>query len=160
MATVADVREIKRRCLELMETAADLYFATVDSTVDNGFPFIRCMFNWRCASRFPSLVPLFRGHGEDLLVYLGANTSSVKVRQLRGNGRAAVYYCQPERFRGLLLQGVVESVDDAAFKKTVWQPGWEMYYPQGPADPDFAVLRLVPVRARGWWEGGPFDITI
>jgi len=157
MTTATEIREIKHRCLELMSRVNDLYFSTVDG---NGFPFVRCMFNLRCAARFPGLVELFRGHDEDLAVYLGTNTSSAKVRQLRADNRAAVYYCEPERFRGLMLQGVVTAVEDEAFKKALWQPGWEMYYPQGPTDPDFTVLRLSPVRARGWWEGGPFDIAV
>jgi len=155
--TAAEVRAAKRRCLELMSRATDLVFTTVDA---GGFPFMRCMFNLRCAARFPGLATVFRQHDEDLVVYLGTNTSSVKVRQLRRDARAAVYYCEPERFRGVLLQGIVETVEDEAFKRVLWQPGWEMYYPQGPADPDFTVLRLSPTRARGWWEGGPFDITM
>lgn len=148
--------EIRTSCLELMRQVPDLYFTTVD---EEGFPHTRCIFNLRCAGRFPGLQAVFAGHDHDLMTYLGTNTSSVKVRHIRSNPRVAAYYCDPASFHGVMLSGRVEIVDDPALKRSLWQEGWEMYYRQGPDDPDFAVLRLLPVRVRGW-RRGPIDFTL
>jgi general stress protein 26 len=144
-----DSLEMKARCLELMRQAADVYFSTVD---DDGFPHTRCLFNLRCASRFPGLQSVFAGHDRDLMTYLGTNTSSAKMRHIRANPRVAIYYCEPASFHGVMLSGQIEIVDEPAIRRSLWQKGWEMYYPQGPDDPDFTVLRLFPIRARGWWQ--------
>lgn len=39
----------------------------------------------RNEERFPSLSPLFRDHGEDLVVLLTTNASSAKVAEVRAN---------------------------------------------------------------------------
>jgi len=143
--------------LDLMESAEVVYLSTIDEA---GFPDTRAMFNLRRKSQFPSLAHLFVGHEEDLLIYLGANTSSRKIGHIRANPRAAVYYCDSTLFHGLLLQGNAELMEDPSIKAALWQPGWERYYPGGPEDPDYAVLRLVPIHAKGWWDNKPFDVYL
>jgi general stress protein 26 len=144
-------------CHELLQRVADAFLTTVD---EHGFPHTRCMFNLRCASRFPNLQTIFAAHPDDLMLYFGTNTSSLKLSQLRANPRVAAYYCEPDAFRGFMLSGCIEILDDLALKRALWQDNWHMYYPQGPQDPDFTVLRLFPARARGWWQGAPFDFAL
>jgi len=145
--------ELKQKCLELMETSEAAYLGTIDAS---GFPRIRAVNNLRRKEEFPGLVPFFQPHRDDFLVYILTNTSSNKMRQIRANPAVSIYYCQPREFHGLMLEGLVEVVEDAGFKRSLWQPGWEMYYPGGPEDPDYAVLRLRPLRASGWWETATF----
>ena len=140
--------QARQFALRLMEKSEAVYLSTVDGA---GCPHIRAMLNLRNVRQYPGFAALFAGHDDDLLVYLTTNTSSLKVEQIRANPAVAVYYCEPAEFHGLMLGGKVDIVDDPKLKEAVWQDGWEMYYPSGPADPDNTLLRLLPSVARGWF---------
>jgi len=135
--------ELKKFCVELMETADVLYFTTVDKS---GLPHTRAMFNLRNTKYFPSLSKLFKNHQNDLLVYLSTNTSSSKIEQIKQNPNICIYYCRavPKDFRGVMLSGKIEIVTDQKVKEDLWHDGWELYYPKGVEDEDFTVLRLLP----------------
>lgn len=59
-----------------------------------------------------------------------------------------------------MLAGDIEIVDDQKIKHALWNEGWEKYYPNGPDDPDYSVLRLFPKNVRGWLGWGTFEFTI
>jgi len=142
---------------EIMHSAEVVYLTTIDTY---GFPYTRAVFNLRNAEKFPSLAGLFEKHRDDLLIYLSTNTSSAKVGQLQANSKLSVYYCIPDNFYGLMLAGEVESVTDPEIKKTLWQNGWEMYFPAGTGDPDYTVLSLTPLLIRGWYGSEAFEIDM
>ncbi len=140
-----DRKDAERLSMELMELAEAAYVTTVDP---DGFPQTRAMFNLRRKEQFPGLVDLFKKHRDDFLVYFTTNTSSPKIAHINRNPKVAVYYCKPSEWRGLMLGGEMEILNDRAIKETIWQKGWEMYYPGGPHDPDHTVLRLLPLTAK------------
>jgi general stress protein 26 len=149
--------EAKRVGLELMALAEGAYVTTID---EDGFPQTRVMFNLRYKEQFPSLIEIFQGHEEDLLIYLTTNTSSAKISQIKANPAACVFYCNFKEFHSLMLAGKLEIVDDSEMKKALWQDGWEIYYPSGPDDPDYTVLRLSPIKAKGWFKDQAFGFSI
>jgi general stress protein 26 len=120
------------------------------------YPSLRALFNLRNPERFPSLVPYFVDKG--LTVYLGTNSSSAKLSQIAARPWVSVYYMVPDDFKGLMLAG--RAVPDPEARKAIWIDGWERYYPLGRDDPDYQVLRIEPIRARGWFEGRAFDVDL
>jgi general stress protein 26 len=142
-----DVPELKREAVLLAGRATGAYVSTVGS---DGYPRTRVMFNLRNRSQFPNLVPVFAGHDEDLLMYLGTNTSSAKIEEILKNPKACVYLCDYSQTIGMMFAGNLEVVDDARIRHALWTKGWEIYYPTGPDDPDYAVLRLLPKSVSGW----------
>ena len=150
-------QELKQQCLELMEASEAAYLGTLDAS---GSPQIRAVSNLRRKQEFPSLAPLFQDHTDDFLVYIATNTSSNKLRQVRANPAACVYYCVPSQFHGLMLEGLIEVADDLDLKRALWQPAWETFWTGGPADPDYIVLRLLPRRASGWWWDKTFEFSL
>lgn len=70
------------------------------------------------------------------------NTSSMRVRQYRENPKACVYFCDRRFFRGVMLRGTVEVLEDAESKTMIWREGDTMYYPGGVTDPDYCVLKF------------------
>jgi general stress protein 26 len=149
--------ELRDDCIELMETADGVYLTTVS---EDGYPRTRAMLNLRNRSQYPDQASLFAEHRGDLLVYFTTNTSSSKVSHIRANPKVCVYYCTPSQFKGLMLSGDIEIVDDPAIRGALWNDGWERYYPGGPDDPDHTVLRLFPRAAEGWWGSHRFAFTI
>ena len=131
----------------LMEVADRAYLTTIAA---DGFPHTRAILNLRNPSLYPSAAAVFAPHREDFLIYVTTNTSSLKVRQVIENPRGSVYYCHPTRYRGVLMVGRLRVVDDATLRRNLWVDGWEMYYPQGPNDPDHTILALEPHIVMGW----------
>jgi general stress protein 26 len=70
------------------------------------------------------------------------NTSSMRVAQYRQNPKACVYFYDKRFFRGVMLKGSMEVLDDAETKEMIWQDGDTMYYPGGVTDPDYCVLKF------------------
>lgn len=60
-----------------------------------------------------------------------------------------------------MLGGEVEIVASREIKESLWQEGWEMYYPGGVSDPDYAILCLRPVCAKYYHQldFGHIDFT-
>lgn len=80
--------------------------------------------------------------------YFTTNTSSLKVAQYRENEKACIYFCDRRFFRGVMLTGTVEVLEDAASKEMIWQEGDTMYYPKGVTDPDYCVLKFTAEKGR------------
>lgn len=76
------------------------------------------------------------------------NTSSMRVVQYRKNKNASIYFYDKRFFRGVMLTGTMEVLEDADSKQMIWQEGDTMYYPQGVTDPDYCVLKFTATRGR------------
>nr|WP_312427217.1 pyridoxamine 5'-phosphate oxidase family protein [Lacrimispora sp.] len=80
--------------------------------------------------------------------YFTTNTSSMRVNQFRSNPKACIYFCDKRFFRGVMLKGTMEVLEDAASKEMIWQEGDTMYYPKGVTDPDYSVLKFIAQTGR------------
>ncbi len=145
---------MKDRALALMDGAAAVYLATAEG----GRPRIRAMVNLRRRDLYPGAAAFCRGQG--FTVYFSTSLASGKVREIRANPAVAVYYCDPEKFHGVMLAGEMEVLCDAGLKETLWSDDWRIYWPAGPGDPDYVVLRLKPARAEGWRGTAPFHFGL
>ncbi|MHC4537336.1 MAG: pyridoxamine 5'-phosphate oxidase family protein [Planctomycetota bacterium] len=154
-------KELKEACLNLMETTDVMYLSTVGS---DGFPHTRIMSNLRNKKEYSGLVGVFEKHKDDFLVYMVTSKSSVKMKQIRANPKASVYLSfvssVPSEFQCLMLSGEIEEVADKQLKKQLWQDGWQMHWPGGADDPEFTVLMLKPVFARGGYKEAPFEFEL
>ncbi|MHC4585129.1 MAG: pyridoxamine 5'-phosphate oxidase family protein [Planctomycetota bacterium] len=154
-------KELKEACLNLMETTDVMYLSTVGS---DGFPHTRIMSNLRNKKEYSGLVEIFEQHKEDFLVYIVTSSSSIKMKQIRANPKVSVYLSfvssVPSEFQCLMLSGEIEEVADKQLKKQLWQDDWKMHWPGGADDPEFTVLKLSPVFARGGYKEAPFEIEL
>ncbi|MBU3877255.1 pyridoxamine 5'-phosphate oxidase family protein [Faecalicatena sp. AGMB00832] len=82
------------------------------------------------------------------VIYFHTNTSSMRVRQFRNNPKACLYFCDKRYFKGVMLTGTMEVLEDPACKEMLWQEGDTMYYPKGVTDPDYCVLRFTAQKGR------------
>jgi general stress protein 26 len=78
------------------------------------------------------------------------------MREILANPNGAAYFCDPSTFRGLMLAGRMEIVDDEACRQAYWRDEYRIYY-TGPDDPDWVIVRLVPDTAAGWNGTEPFS---
>lgn len=80
--------------------------------------------------------------------WFSTNTSSMRVAQYRRNPNASIYFCDKRFFRGIMLLGTMEVLEDAESKQMLWQEGDTMYYPKGVTDPDYCVLKFTTIKGR------------
>lgn len=74
--------------------------------------------------------------------YFTTNTSSRHTAQFRADSRACLYFCDKRFFRGVMLRGAVEVLEDASSRAMIWQEGDTRYYPLGVNDPDYLLPRV------------------
>ena len=94
------------------------------------------------------------------VIYFRTNTSSMRVQQYRKNPKACLYFCDKRFFKGVMLTGTMEVLEDPASKEMLWQEGDTMYYPEGVTDPDYCVLRFTAEQGRFYsnFSSENFDI--
>jgi general stress protein 26 len=81
-------------------------------------------------------------------IYFTTNTSSMRVRQYKESPNASVYFCDKRFFRGVMLKGTMEVLEDSDSKRMIWREGDTMYYPLGVSDPDYCVLKFTAQKGR------------
>lgn len=80
--------------------------------------------------------------------YFTTNTSSLRVAQYRENPNASIYFYDKRFFRGVMLIGRMEVLEDQASKEMIWREGDTRYYPAGVTDPDYCVLKFTAISGR------------
>jgi len=80
--------------------------------------------------------------------YFTSNTSSMRAAQYKENPNACIYFCDKRFFRGVMLKGTMEVLEDSDSKEMIWREGDTMYYPLGVKDPDYCVLHFTAKSGR------------
>ncbi len=76
------------------------------------------------------------------------------VAELRRDPAAVTTYRADDRFAWVALSGSAEIVEDAQAKRDHWLPELERWFPNGPEDPNVALVRLDATAAQWWTEHG------
>lgn len=138
------MRDAQKTIGNLIDKQSTAYISSVD---EDGFPNMKAML----APRIRDGITTF---------YFTTNTSSQKVAQFRENPKACIYFCDKRFYRGVMLKGTMEVLEDPESKEMIWQEGDTMYYPLGVTDPDYCVLKFTAVRGRYYanFKSESFDI--
>ena len=92
---------------------------------------------------YPNIKAMIKMENEGLnRIWFSTNTSSKRVGQLVQNPKVCVYFVDFEQWKGLMLVGDVEVLQDMESRQRLWREGFEKYYPLGVTDPDYTVLRF------------------
>ena len=118
------------------------FIASVDG---DGFPNIKAMLSPRKRNGIKE-------------IWFSTNTSSMRVAQYRENPKASVYFYDKRFFRGVMLKGTMEVLEDSATKEELWEPGDTMYYPKGVTDPDYCVLKFNARNGRYYANFEDFEV--
>ena len=92
--------------------------------------------------------------------YFTTNTSSMRVRHYRAHPQACLYFMDRRFFRGVMLKGTMEVLEDSWAKELIWQDGDTTYYPLGVTDPDYCVLRFTADAGRYYQNFGSEDFVV
>ena len=120
------MRDAQKTIGNIVDKQSTAFVGSVDA---DGFPNMKAMLAPRKREGIKAL-------------YFTTNTSSMRAAQYRSNPKACVYFCDKRFFRGVMLKGVMEVLEDAASKEMIWRDGDNMYYHEGVTDPDYCVLKF------------------
>ena len=126
------MRDAEKTIGNLIDKQGVSYIASIS---EDGFPNIKAM-----------LPPRKRIGIKEF--YFTTNTSSMRVAQYRKNPNASIYFCDKRFFRGVMLVGSMEVLEDSETKEMIWREVDTMYYPLGVTDPDYCVLKFVATSGR------------
>lgn len=138
------MRDAEKTIGSMIDKQRVCYISSVD---EDGFPNTKAMLRPRKRNGIKE-------------IYLSTNTSSLKVSSFRNNPKACLYFCDRRFFRGIMLKGTVEILEDQESKDMIWQFGDTMYYPKGKTDPDYCVIKFTSVCARCYSNFKSEDIEI
>ncbi|MDE6209561.1 MAG: pyridoxamine 5'-phosphate oxidase family protein [Lachnospiraceae bacterium] len=138
------MRDAEKTIGNMIDKQNICYISSVD---EDGFPNTKAMLKPRKRN----------GINE---IYLTTNTSSLKVKSFKNNSKACLYFCDRRFFRGIMLKGTVEILEDQESKDMIWQSGDEMYYPKGKTDPDYCVIKFTTISARYYSNYKSEDVEI
>lgn len=79
---------------------------------------------------------------DDMVVWLGTNINSNKVRQIRNDSRVTLYYAGPNGTGYVLIKGNAYIIDDSSKKRTYWKKEWEQFYSKDKAN--YTLIKVVP----------------
>ena len=126
------MRDVEKTIGNLIDKCSTSIISSVDS---EGFPNTKAMLKVRKRESIKQL-------------YFSTNTSSMRVSQYLKNAKACAYFYDKRFFRGVMLIGTMEVLQDEESRKSIWQVGDRMYYPKGVSDPDYSVLRFTAIKGR------------
>jgi len=72
----------------------------------------------------------------------------MRVSQYHSNPKACIYFFDKRFFRGVMLKGTMEVLEDAENKEMIWREGDTMYYSKGVTDPDYCVFKFTAQSGR------------
>lgn len=110
---------------EIMKTARYCALITLDS---NGRPQARTM------DPFPP--------EENMVVWLGTNPNSRKVREIRRHPRVSLYYFVRDDQAYVTISGTARIVSDAREKARYWKDEWKDFYP----DRNYLLIAVTPAK--------------
>lgn len=82
-----------------------------------------------------------------------------KDEELRVDPRACLAFAEPRDNTYLSLSGKAETVHDQERIKALWNGAAEIFWPDGPADPNIRLIRFHPERAE-YWDGASSTLVL
>ncbi|QHQ60763.1 pyridoxamine 5'-phosphate oxidase family protein [Anaerocolumna sedimenticola] len=127
--------QVKKDILKLVEESRDVI---VCSVTENGYPNAKSMF---------------KAKQEGLKTFwFSTNVSAARTGQWLKKPNACIYFLDSENIHGLMLTGQMKVYMDNETKQAFWKPGDERYYPLGPTDPDYCMLKFTATEGNYWGQ--------
>jgi len=111
---------------ELMETTRYCALITLDKS---GHPQVRTMDPF--------------SPNEDMVVWMGTNKNSRKVREIRNDSRVTLYYEAPNGGGYVVIKGNAYLINDPEKNERFWKEEWNEFYPDKKTT--FTLIKVLPI---------------
>ena len=78
----------------------------------------------------------------DMTIWLGTNSNSRKVQQIKNNPKVTLFYLDSDKSGYVTIQGNAELINDTELKNVYWKPEWERFYPNRPDG--YILIKVIP----------------
>lgn len=119
--------DLKKQVVELINR--NRYSKLITFGVDNA-PHGRIMTN----------LPL----GKGMVIWFAAGLSTNKIKDIKKNSTVSVFVDDPNDQTNASIIGQAEIVTDNRLRKKFWQETFGFFFPRGPSDPDYCLLKITP----------------
>jgi len=92
--------------------------------------------------------------------YWHTNSPSMRIKHYRNNPKSCIYFYDKRFFRGVMLKGTMEVLDDKKIRKELWKDEYEMYYKDGMYGGDFIILKFTAETGRYYSNFNSEDFRI
>jgi len=82
--------------------------------------------------------------GDDMVIWYATGRQSNKVREIKKNPNVSVFIDHPTDHMSVSILGKAEIVTDTRRRKKYWQDAWSFFWPDGPNDPDYCLIKITP----------------
>jgi general stress protein 26 len=79
---------------------------------------------------------------DDMVIWLGTNPQSRKVREICNDPRVTLYYEAPNGGGYVVIKGQAHIIDNAEMKLKYWKTEWEQFYPDNKDN--YILIKVVP----------------
>ena len=120
-------------------------------------------FIWKCIGRIDDCMLVTRNKDalrsrpmrglareSDNAIWFFTSKSSHKDDEIAEQPEVCLSYCDGGTKTYVSLSGRIEITDDAQLIRDLWNPGAQAYFPEGPQDPDVALLKFTPASGEYW----------
>ena len=85
------------------------------------------------------------------IFYFDSNNSAQSVARWKENPSACIYFYNRLIYRGVMLSGTMEIINDMALKERHWKPSMKAIYKGGVTDPDYCILKFTAAAGRHYF---------
>ena len=128
----------------LIEKQSVSFISSVD---ENGYPNTKAM-----------LPPVKRDGIKTF--YWHTNSPSMRIKQYKNNPKACIYFYDKRFFRGVMLKGTMQVLNDKKTKKEIWNDDFEKYYQGGMDGGDFIIIKFTAESGRYYSNFNSEDFKI
>lgn len=97
-----------------------------------------------CSARY--VQPIVEWQDELFTIWVGTLASSRKIAEIRHNPNVTLALGNDSAVANLIIHGKATLHTDIQKKLQVWKPEWKLFFPDGPKDDDYIVIRIEPER--------------
>ena len=94
--------------------------------------------------------------GKDMVIWFATGLSTSKIKDIKKNPNVSVFVDDPDDQTNASIIGKAEIVTDARLLKKFWQEPFGFFFPGGPSDPDYCLLKITPKKVEYLNPGAAF----
>ena len=79
---------------------------------------------------------------DNMVIWLGTNSSTRKVKEIKNNHNVALYYNDPKGIGYVVINGKAQIIDDPEEINKRWKEEWTRFYPN--RQKDYILIKVVP----------------
>jgi len=80
----------------------------------------------------------------DMVIWYATGSQSRKIAEIENNPAVSVFFYRPTDHSGVSAMGRAEIVKDDETRKKMWQDAWSAYWKEGPTDPGYCLIKIIP----------------